>query len=333
MTEEQERGQRWEAYAKKAGFLDDHGICQPGQHERTATSWYTWEACEKALASLAKPQPVGGALTESEQYRMQMAGISTAALGYWKEGDSIHPDYDTLTLRDVAKLYAKYDALFQADLNRRGLAATLSAPVAQPEAVRCHECGNVPADCICAAETHHATPIAAASDDWFKSEVIHAGNAGYAQGLIDGKALAAPAQAAAVPEAEPEWWFAECGDPDYSRLYAHKADALSQISDHGGGTVTALYTHPTPQAAAVPDEFCECPNCANGMGLCHKLEAAAVPEAVEPSYTLDQIADACIQAGINDPMFESLSIYLERERNASRAALSQGDVSGEGEGS
>ena len=51
------------------------------------------------------------------------------------------------------------------------------------------------------------TPIAAQpaaaepSDDWFKSEVIRAGNDGYAQGLIDGKALAAPAQAAAVPEA------------------------------------------------------------------------------------------------------------------------------------
>ena len=52
-------------------------------------------------------------LQESEQYRLQMAGISTAALGYWKEGDSIHPDYDTIALRDVAKLYVKYDTLFQ----------------------------------------------------------------------------------------------------------------------------------------------------------------------------------------------------------------------------
>jgi len=53
-------------------------------------------------------------LHEIEQYRMQMAGISTAALGYWKEGDSIHPDYDTPALRDVAKLYAKYAALHAA---------------------------------------------------------------------------------------------------------------------------------------------------------------------------------------------------------------------------
>jgi len=53
-------------------------------------------------------------LEDIEQYRMQMAGICTAATGYWKEGDPIHPDYDTPALRDVAKLYAKYDALYKA---------------------------------------------------------------------------------------------------------------------------------------------------------------------------------------------------------------------------
>lgn len=52
-------------------------------------------------------------LEDVEQYRLQMAGISTAALGYWKESDGILPDYDTLALRDVAKLYAKYDGLFK----------------------------------------------------------------------------------------------------------------------------------------------------------------------------------------------------------------------------
>jgi hypothetical protein len=54
------------------------------------------------------------ALQDSEQYRLKMASISTAAIGYWKEGDSIHPDYDTLALRDVAELYAKYDELCKA---------------------------------------------------------------------------------------------------------------------------------------------------------------------------------------------------------------------------
>lgn len=59
-------------------------------------------------------QPAQPKLEDIEQYRMQMAGISTAAIGYWKEGDSIHPDYDTVALRDVARLYAKYDALYKA---------------------------------------------------------------------------------------------------------------------------------------------------------------------------------------------------------------------------
>ena len=60
-------------------------------------------------AALAKP-----VLQDIEQYRMQIAGICTAAIGYWKNGDGIHPDYDTLALRDVAKLYAKYDELYKA---------------------------------------------------------------------------------------------------------------------------------------------------------------------------------------------------------------------------
>ena len=63
-----------------------------------------------AAQALAEQEPV---LQDIEQYRLQMAGISTAAIGYWKEGDGIHPDYDTLALRDVAKLYAKYDALYK----------------------------------------------------------------------------------------------------------------------------------------------------------------------------------------------------------------------------
>jgi len=76
-------------------IFDEHGQCYG-------------DACE----ALAEPEqePV---LEDIEQYRMQMAGICTAALGYWKEGDSIHPDYNTLALRDVAKLYAKYDALYK----------------------------------------------------------------------------------------------------------------------------------------------------------------------------------------------------------------------------
>jgi hypothetical protein len=50
-------------------------------------------------------------LDSIEQYRLQMAAIGTAAIGYWKLGDSITPDYDTQVLRDVAALYGQYDAL------------------------------------------------------------------------------------------------------------------------------------------------------------------------------------------------------------------------------
>lgn len=64
--------------------------------------------------ALAQPEQEPVALESIEQYRMQMAAISTAAIGYWKEGDNIHPDYDTLALRDVAKLYAKYSELYTA---------------------------------------------------------------------------------------------------------------------------------------------------------------------------------------------------------------------------
>lgn len=72
---------------------------------------------EAALAPEQKP-----VLQDIEQYRMQMASISTAAIGYWKEGDGIHPDYDTTALRDVAMLYAKYDALYKAQPEQKPVA-------------------------------------------------------------------------------------------------------------------------------------------------------------------------------------------------------------------
>lgn len=85
-------------------------------------------------------------LEDSEQYRMQMAGISTAAIGYWKEGDPIHPDYDTVALRDVAKLYAKYDALYKtqqpqyeagdmASAHNDGFRAGVASVTQQPQSV------------------------------------------------------------------------------------------------------------------------------------------------------------------------------------------------------
>jgi hypothetical protein len=72
-------------------------------------------------------------LQDIEQYRLQMAGISTAAIGYWKEGDGIHPDYDTPALRDVAKLYAKYDALYTAAQPTTEESSAVAAPVQEPD--------------------------------------------------------------------------------------------------------------------------------------------------------------------------------------------------------
>ncbi len=69
------------------------------------------------LAALAAPKQDAVPLTETpvklqdiEQYRQQIAGICVAAHGGWKEGDGVHPDYETPALHDVAKLYAKYIA-------------------------------------------------------------------------------------------------------------------------------------------------------------------------------------------------------------------------------
>jgi len=64
------------------------------------------EALDKYVAEKVKDVQ----LQDIEQYLLQMAGISTAAIGYWKEGDSILPAYDTPALRDVAKLYANYES-------------------------------------------------------------------------------------------------------------------------------------------------------------------------------------------------------------------------------
>ena len=74
------------------------------------TAMQDWEAI---AADQAMTIAMQAATIESlkEQRLMQMTAITTAALGYWKEGDSILPDYDTTALRDVAKLYAKYEAL------------------------------------------------------------------------------------------------------------------------------------------------------------------------------------------------------------------------------
>lgn len=58
-------------------------------------------------------QPTSFDLESSEQYRLQMAAISGAALGYTKLA-AVKPEYMTQTLRDVDALYEKYAALHAA---------------------------------------------------------------------------------------------------------------------------------------------------------------------------------------------------------------------------
>ena len=76
-------------------------------------------------------------LTDIEQYQIQMAGISTAALGYWSEEDEIHPDYDTPALRDVARLYVKYDQLFKEKEARR--AHQVAVPMTEAQIFECDQ--------------------------------------------------------------------------------------------------------------------------------------------------------------------------------------------------
>lgn len=92
------------------------------KHDRRHVRWAIVDALKEWKPALAKqPAQQEPVLQEIEQYRLQMAGISTAAIGYWKESDGIHPDYDTIALRDVAKLYAKYDELYRAQRTWVGL--------------------------------------------------------------------------------------------------------------------------------------------------------------------------------------------------------------------
>lgn len=46
----------------------------------------------------------------------------------------------------------------------------------------------------------------------------------------------------------PDWYHAECDDPDRSGFYLEKSDAQTQVNDHGG-YVTELFATTLPNGA------------------------------------------------------------------------------------
>ena len=83
--------------------------CECMNHEDFCSWCSACKAVENARDLLASQAAEIAALKEREI--MRLAGISTAAQGYFKDGESIHTDYDTVALRDVTALYRKYEAL------------------------------------------------------------------------------------------------------------------------------------------------------------------------------------------------------------------------------
>lgn len=58
-------------------------------------------------------------------------------------------------------------------------------------------------------------------------------------GLSDERLMEIPKQ----EQDEPDWYHVECDNPDYSGFFKSKADAETQVNEHGG-YVTEFYTKP-----------------------------------------------------------------------------------------
>jgi hypothetical protein len=52
---------------------------------------------------------------------------------------------------------------------------------------------------------------------------------------------------------EPDWFHAECNDPDRSGFFRSESDAQTQVNDHGG-SVTGLYEYPLLVSASMDTE-------------------------------------------------------------------------------
>lgn len=68
-------------------------------------------AARQALHETKGRNATAGSLVDSEQYRMQIAAICTAAIGYCTPDKPVAFEYRTPALRDVQRLYSRYAAL------------------------------------------------------------------------------------------------------------------------------------------------------------------------------------------------------------------------------
>lgn len=74
----------------------------------------TEESLEKLVAlriEAYKKNMTAKELGSIELYQRQMAGVSTAAFGGWREGNVIDPELLTQSIIDVSRLYGKYEDL------------------------------------------------------------------------------------------------------------------------------------------------------------------------------------------------------------------------------
>lgn len=169
---------------QNAGVVGAYGATWPGQPAEYERVNVCVEGAQK--------------LDDIEQYRLQMAGISTAALGYWKLGDTIHPDYDTPALRDVAALYAKYDELFKFRESVTSVQASdIPAGMSEVEYWKRYAAGEKACNDQLKrqiAELQKAVPavVVGARATPMQEGVWHVGyKSGYSDGLQDGKRTAA----------------------------------------------------------------------------------------------------------------------------------------------
>jgi hypothetical protein len=303
MHEEQERGQIKVAGSTVYVLNDERkpsnlwsANVQPGRDDEGQR--LSQEACEavaqQIAASLAKPQPVGGALTDEV--------ILSEAREWGLHGG------------DASEVIG-----FTRDMLKR---ATLSAPVAQPGAEQA----------LCAIVFKIQRAAQSGKDV-----------APYWRELYPAmRALAAPAQAAAVEH------------PDTERFRKALEQVKYRDASLADAQVTALRAllafddeYPRSQAAAVPEAVaCDIANCRH-----IRERRAAPPAGISPA-----VKTAVLAMGNAGALLSNCAFNLAQRKGGEidqrtaetldecrkgwdaawsnlRAALSQGDVSGEGEGS